>query len=80
MRRSVWVLAAVLAVLHYDFWYWDDTTLLFGFMPVGLAYQAAYSVACGGLWFLAVKFAWPAHIEEWADREDWEGADEGAGS
>lgn len=72
MRRFVWVLAAVLAVLHYDFWYWDDRSLVLGFVPVGLAYQALYSLACGVTWYLAVVYAWPTHIEEWASDEDWE--------
>ena len=26
---------AVLFVLHYDFWFWSDGTLLFGFVPIG---------------------------------------------
>ena len=37
MRSLVWILALVLAVLHYDFWYWDDRSLVFGFVPIGLA-------------------------------------------
>lgn len=67
MRRFVWGLVILLAVLHYDFWYWDDRTLLFGFVPVGLAYHAAFSLACGLTWFLAVHLAWPTEIERWAD-------------
>lgn len=70
MRRFIWVLVALLAVLHYDFWLWDDTTLLMGFLPVGLAYQAGYSLVCGLVWTLAVYLAWPEHLEEWADMAD----------
>ncbi len=71
-RRStawwvIWTLAAVLFVLHHDFWFWDDRTLVLGFLPVGLAYHVAYSVAAALLWLAAVRFAWPHHIEEWAD-------------
>ena len=65
---------ALLAVLHYDFWYWDDTSLLFGFMPIGLAYHAVFSLACVGVWFLAVTLAWPRELEEWADVGDEEAA------
>ncbi len=68
--RFVWVGIAVLAVLHYDFWFWSDTSLLFGFMPIGLFYQALISVSAGILWALAVKHAWPDHVEEWADEQD----------
>lgn len=66
----VWLTATVLFVLHQDFWLWNDTTLLFGFMPIGLAYHAAFSIVAAVLWFLAVKFAWPAHIEQWAEQDE----------
>lgn len=66
-KKIVWSLVVVLAVLHYDFWFWSDRSLLFGFMPIGLLYQALISVAAAIAWFLMVKLAWPTHIEEWAD-------------
>jgi len=65
--RLVWIAAALLFTLHHDFWFWDDRSLVFGFLPVGLAYHAAYSIAAALLWLAAVKFAWPSHIEQWAD-------------
>lgn len=68
MRTFVWFLVLVLAILHWDFWNWNDRTLVFGFVPIGLAYQAGFSIACALVWTLAVKFAWPTEIEEWADR------------
>jgi hypothetical protein len=64
MRYFVYGLAVVLAILHHDFWYWDDRTLLFGFLPIGLAYHAAFSLAAAGVWALAVVFAWPSTIED----------------
>ncbi len=67
MTRVVWGLVLLLAVVHYDFWYWDDRSLVFGFLPIGLAYHALFSVACGVVWALAVRFAWPAELEAWAD-------------
>ena len=67
MRRVVWGLVILLGLLHWDFWYWDDRTLLFGFMPIGLAYHAAFSLACAVVWFLAVRYAWPTELEAWAD-------------
>ena len=66
-RRAIWVLVLALGVLHWDFWFWDDATLLFGFLPIALAYHAVYSVLCGVVWVLAVKLAWPEHIERWAE-------------
>jgi len=67
MRKLVWVLVVFLAIVHFDFWFWDDRTLLFGFMPVGLGFHAGFSVSCGVVWFLAVTYAWPSDVEAWAD-------------
>lgn len=64
--KLAWALVAVLAVVHYDFWYWNDRSLVFGFMPIGLFYQAMISLGAAIAWTLVVKFAWPSHIEEWA--------------
>lgn len=56
---------ALLYVLHQDIWFWYDARpLVFGFVPIGLFYHAAFTVACSGvLWFL-VKLAWPSHLED----------------
>ena len=70
MRRFVWALVALLAVVHYDFWYWGDASLVLGFVPIGLAYHAAYSLACGLTWLVAVFLAWPREVEEWAEATD----------
>ena len=66
-RRIIVLIAVLLAVLHQDFWNWDKDTLILGFMPIGLAYHAFYSVAAATLWFFAIKFAWPTELEEWAE-------------
>ena len=57
----------IFAVLHQDIWNWDNPNLVFGFIPVGLAYHAAYSLTAVVFWTLVVKFAWPTQLEEWAD-------------
>ena len=66
MKKFVWGLVAVLALVHYDFWFWEDRSLVFGFLPIGLFYHAMISVAAGITWALVVRFAWPDWIEEWA--------------
>ena len=66
----MWLSAAALFVLHQDFWWWDNRTLVFGFLPVSLAYHALFSLAAGSIWALANKFAWPADIEAWAAETD----------
>ena len=56
---------AVLYVLHQDFWFWDDARpLVFGFLPIGLFYHAAFTVASAAVLWLVVQLAWPAHLEE----------------
>jgi len=57
----------VLAVLHQDVWNWDNANLVFGFLPVGLAYHAAYSIVAAAFWAIVMKVAWPTRLEEWAD-------------
>lgn len=52
-----------MVVLHQDFWQWTDKRLVFGFLPVGLAYHAAYSIAAAILMALVVHFAWPHRLE-----------------
>jgi hypothetical protein len=61
---------AILYVLHQDIWFWRTARpLVFGFLPVGLAYHAAYSVAAALVLAVLVRFAWPAHIEAEVDAE-----------
>ena len=71
MKRALLVLAvAVLYVLHQDIWFWRTARpLVFGFVPIGLAYHAAFSVACAIVLGLLVTYAWPSHLEDEADRE-----------
>lgn len=57
---------ALLLLAHHDFWLWEERDLVWGFLPVGLAYHMAYSIAAAAFWILALKFSWPSHLEEWA--------------
>jgi len=61
------VVFILLAVLHQDVWNWDNANLVFGFLPMGLAYHAAYSLIAAAFWAVVIKFAWPTHLEKWAD-------------
>lgn len=65
MRKTVlWVALAGLILLHHDWWFWSDGTLLLGFLPVGLAYHAGISVAAGVLWALASFYAMPEVFDD----------------
>ena len=66
----LWIGVLVLFVIHQDFWWWDDRTLVFGFLPIGLAYHALYSILAALLWSLAVKYAWPSHVEAFANETE----------
>jgi hypothetical protein len=66
-RNLIVILVLALAILHQDFWFWDSDTLVLGFMPIGLAYHAMYSIVAACLWALAIKIAWPHHLEAVAD-------------
>jgi hypothetical protein len=66
-RYVVWASVCVLILLHQDSWWWSDRTLVFGILPVGLAYHAAFSLAAGLVWAFACKFAWPNEVEAWAE-------------
>ncbi len=65
MRPIAVAAVALLYVLHQDVWFWDDARpLVFGFLPIGLFYHAAFTVATAGVLWLLVKVAWPSHLEE----------------
>jgi hypothetical protein len=64
MKYVIWILIVLLVVLHQDVWFWDDPQLLFGFLPIGLAYQMALSLAAAGVWLLATIIAWPVEDAE----------------
>jgi uncharacterized oligopeptide transporter (OPT) family protein len=59
------LLVLVVYLLHQDYWNWATAEpLVFGFLPVGLAYHAGYSILASILMAVLVRFAWPKHLEE----------------
>jgi len=59
MKNAIWAALLLLLILHQDFWWWDDATLLFGFLPIGVAYHIGISLAAAFLWWLASRYCWP---------------------
>jgi hypothetical protein len=67
MKPKTWLLTALVTaiyVLHQDFWNWKEAyPLVFGFLPIGLAYQAGYSILAAALMAVLVRTVWPKHLE-----------------
>jgi hypothetical protein len=67
MTKKLLLVLLILALYaaHQDFWNWRQAEpMIFGFLPVGLAYHAAYSIAAAALMAMLVKTAWPKELEE----------------
>ncbi len=65
------LLVLAVYVLHQDFWNWRRAyPLVFGFLPIGLAYHAAYSVLAALMMGILVRAAWPRHLESAAPSEE----------
>jgi hypothetical protein len=59
------LLVAILFALHQDLWFWRTPhPIVFGILPIGLAYHALYSIVIAGLMLLLVRYAWPAWLED----------------
>lgn len=62
------ILASVVIVvyfLHQDVWFWRTARpLIFGFLPIGLFYHAAFCLLCSAVMMLLVKFAWPLNLDK----------------
>lgn len=65
MVRLGWFLViAVVYALHQDVWLWRGARpLVFGFLPIGLAYHGAYCLIVAALMWALTRFAWPSHLE-----------------
>jgi len=66
MKRLLLTLVVIaLYAAHQDFWNWRTAyPMAFGFVPVGLWYQACFVVAAALVMWMLVTYAWPAHLEE----------------
>ena len=63
----IYVIAFVTALvylLHQDVWFWRSARpLVFGFLPIGLAYHAFYTIGVSLLMLYLVRRHWPSHLE-----------------
>lgn len=64
MPRPLLIAVAALYLLHQDVWFWREARpLIFGFLPIGLAYHAAYCVGVALFMWTLTRVAWPSHLE-----------------
>jgi hypothetical protein len=58
------LVTALVYALHQDFWFWRSARpLVFGFLPIGLAYHAFYTIGVSLLMLYLVRRHWPSHLE-----------------
>ena len=70
MKHVVWILVVLLLILHQDNWLWDNSKLLFGFMPITLLFHAGISISAGIVWYLATLYCWPAELDQASPTDD----------
>ena len=62
------LVSALVYALHQDLWLWRSARpLVFGFLPAGLAYHAAYCVVVAVLMWSITILCWPSHLEQERD-------------
>lgn len=64
MKWLLTLMVVVVILLHHDIWNWKNSTLVWGFIPMGLAYHIGYSCLAALTMWLLVRLAWPQHLEE----------------
>ncbi len=58
------VLIATLYLLHQDLWFWRQARpLVFGALPIGLFYHAAFTVVTALVLVALVHLLWPADLD-----------------
>jgi len=63
MRAWLTLVVLLVLLLHQDVWLWTNKSLVFGFLPIGLAYHIGYSFLAAATMALLVRFAWPHQLE-----------------
>ncbi|WP_309696945.1 DUF3311 domain-containing protein [Armatimonas sp.] len=63
MKYALAALVVVVLILHHDIWNWTNKSLVFGFLPIGLAYHAGYALLAACTMAVLVKFLWPKELD-----------------
>jgi hypothetical protein len=68
VRLALALAVLVFFALHQDVWFWRSAQPLFlGFLPPGLTYHIAYTLAASILMAALVRSAWPERREGGGD-------------
>ncbi|HSF14131.1 MAG TPA: hypothetical protein VLK65_01110 [Vicinamibacteria bacterium] len=59
----LWAVLALLLVLYFNIWMWDDAAIVLGF-PKNLLYHVLLSLALSPLMLFVVRRAWPRFLDE----------------
>lgn len=63
-RSTATTIVALLFALHQDVWFWREARpLVFGVVPVGLFYHAAFTVVTALALLWLVHLIWPSHLD-----------------
>jgi len=62
VRRLLYAALLLGFLAHNDLWLWDDARLALG-LPVGLLYHLVFCVVVALIFWLLVRYAWPAELE-----------------
>jgi hypothetical protein len=63
-RIAAALIVAVVYALHQDLWFWRVARpLVFGVLPIGLFYHAAYTLSTSLVLWLLVRWLWPADLD-----------------
>lgn len=69
MRWILSLLVLVVVLLHQDTWFWNSKAAVFGFLPIGLAYHAAFTLLCSLTMWTLILYVWPEDLERDAEEE-----------
>lgn len=61
---AAFLILFALYVAHQDLWFWREARpLVFGALPIGLFYHAAYTAFISVVLAWLVRTRWPKHLE-----------------
>jgi hypothetical protein len=70
LRFILVLLVLTFYALHQDIWFWRTAQpVVFGVLPIGLFYHAAYTAAISLLMWVLVRLAWPGHLDDEDEKE-----------